>query len=281
MTRFLPLLVAIFLLAIPVAGQSPADYQVLKKELEMLRQQVATLRVELNQLKAQRSMATAPMVPPIAPVPQQPAGARPAPSAAPVPAQAVMPADNVVLNLSRAPIRGAESAKVTLVEVSDFECPFCARYSNNTSGQIVREFVQTGKIRYAFVQLPIASHRNAFKAAEASLCAGDQGKFWEMHDRLFQVAGQGGLVRARLPESATAVGLRADTFNSCLDSSRHAAAVQADIQMVQQYGVRGTPTFFLGTMDPKTKQFRASKRIVGSKAFAIFQETLNSMVSGS
>jgi protein-disulfide isomerase len=275
MRRLAPFVAALALLTVPVAAQSPADYQALRKEMDLMRERLTMLQKEIDLLKAQRATAPAPASA------QAPAGTATSPGGlvmkdgVPV---AALP-DTSAFSLAKAAIRGSTAARFALVEVSDFECPFCARYSNNTSGQIVKEFVNTGKIRYAFVHMPVASHRNAFKASEASLCAGDQGKFWEMHDRLFVVAPQGGLVRARLPESATAIGIRVDTFNSCLDSARHAPAVQADLALARQLSVRGTPTFFLGTLDPKTMAFKASRRIVGSKTFAVFEATLNSMLA--
>lgn len=247
-----------------ISGQSAADYQALRKEMDLLRERLAALQKEVNDLKAQRAA-----VPPAAP----------ATTAKPAPAAAVMPVDNVVINLAKAPIRGSESARVALVEVSDFECPFCARYSMQTSAQLVREFVQTGKIRYAFVHLPIASHRNAFKAAEAAMCAGDQGKFWEMRDQLF--ANQSALARPLLPARASALGLRMDTFTSCLDSGRHAPQIQADVATVNRLGVRATPTFFIGTVDPKTKSFTATHKIVGAKVFAVFKGALDAAIAGT
>lgn len=247
----------------PVSGQSAADYQALRKEMDLLRERLAVLQKEVNELKAQRATP-----PPVA-----------AATTKAAPAAAVMPVDNVVMNLARAPIRGSESARVALVEVSDFECPFCARYSTQTSPQVVREFVQTGKIRYAFVHLPIASHRNAFKAAEAAMCAGEQGKFWEMRDRLF--ANQSALALPRLPESANAVGLRLDAFNSCLESSRHAPQIQSDMAMASKFGVRATPTFFIGTIDPKTRSFRATHKIVGAKLFTVFKGALDAAIAGT
>ena len=259
--RALALLAALSLFTSSVSGQSAADYQALRKEMDLLRERLAALQKEVAELKAQRG------TPP------------PSAVAKPAPAPAVTPVDNVVINLAKAPIRGSEYARVALVEVSDFECPFCARYSMQTSAEVVREFVQTGKIRYAFVHLPIASHRHAFKAAEAAMCAGDQGKFWEMRDRLF--ANQSALARPRLPESAAAIGLRVDAFNSCLDSARHAPLIQADIATASKFGVRATPTFFIGAIDPRTRSFRATHKIVGAKTFAVFKGALDAALAAA
>jgi protein-disulfide isomerase len=264
-SRLVPLLAVLSALSLsysaPVGAQSPADYQALRKELDLLRERLAALQKEVNDLKAQRA------------VPSGTATTKPAPAAV------VTPVENVVMNLARAPMRGSESARVALVEVSDFECPFCARYAMQTSAQVVREFVETGKIRYAFVHLPISSHRNAFKAAEAAMCAGDQGKFWEMRDRLF--ANQSALARPRLPESAGAIGIRVDAFNACLDGARHAPLVQADLTMASKFGVTATPTFFIGTIDPRTRSFRATHRIVGAKNFSVFKGALDAAIGSA
>ncbi|MBZ5557191.1 MAG: thioredoxin domain-containing protein [Acidobacteriia bacterium] len=237
------------------AGQSPADYQALRKEMDLLRERLAALQKEVDALKAQRPVTAAP-------------------AAAPAP-----PSNDFVMDLSKAPIRGSESARVTLVEVSDFECPFCGRYFVQTAPQIVRQYVDAGKIRQAYVHLPGAAHRYAFKAAEASVCAADQGKFWEMHDRLFSNQGPA-LAPELLPGKGPLAGLpNQDLYKSCLDSSKHAADVRADMAMVQQRGVTATPTFFLGTLDPKTRQMKVSRRIVGAKPFATFQQSLDELLA--
>ncbi|MGQ9586076.1 MAG: DsbA family protein [Anaerolineae bacterium] len=147
------------------------------------------------------------------------------------------------------PYKGSLDAPVLIEEFSDFQCPYCAMYVRETFPQIDKKYIETGKVRYIFRQLPLSFHRNALPAAEASLCAADQGKFWPMHDRLFgeqaqwsnrpdaalyfkQMAGQLGLDRAR--------------FDACLDSHQNASRVDADIQAAVDKGARGTPYFLVG-----------------------------------
>ena len=98
----------------------------------------------------------------------------------------VTPPQNVVMDLGKRPGKGEADAKLTLVEVLDYQCPYCGQFNRETMPQIERDYVETGKVRYVVVNLPLeAMHKSAFKAAEAAACAGEQGKFWEMHERLF------------------------------------------------------------------------------------------------
>ena len=240
-----------------IAAQSPADYQALRKELELVRQRLAQMQQEIDALKAGR-----------------PATSTPAAAAS----AAIVPMTNVVLNLSRAPMRGASSAKVAMVEISDFECPFCGRYARETAPAIKKQYVDSNQIAYAFMHMPIATHAFAFKAAEAAMCAGDQRKFWEMHDLLFAKQGSA-LAPAYLPGKGDALGLEKSAYNSCLQGSKHAGLITSDVAQLQQYPRTGTPTFYIGTIDPATKMFRSAVRIVGAKPLAIFQQALDEQLA--
>ena len=245
-------------LAADIGAQSSADYQALRKELDLMRQRLAELQKEVDALKAARG--TAPV------------------DNAPATGTAIVPMTNVVLNLSRAPIRGAVSAKVAMVEVSDFECPFCGRYARDTAPAIKKQYVDTNRIAYAFIHMPIATHAFAFKASEAAACAGDQGRFWEMHDLLFARQGTA-LAPAYLPGKGDTLGLEKAAYTSCLTTSKHAAYIKADVAQLQQYPRTGTPTFYIGSLDPATKMFRSAVRIVGAKSFAIFQQALDEQLT--
>ena len=136
---------------------------------------------------------------------------------------------------------GAAGAPVTLVEFSDFDCPFCGRF-HPTLKQLSQKFGD--KLRVVYRQYPITSlHPNAFKAAEASLCAHDQDKFWEMHDVMFQE--QGRLSIRELKEKAGRIGLDAKKFDGCLDSGRYTGKVQDDLGEGGRVGVTGTPALFV------------------------------------
>ncbi len=237
--------VAMVLLAVAPAGaQTTAQ---LKQELDALKTRVDAQQKEIDTLKTQRAGAALPSL------------------------------DRIELKLDKAPMRGNAAARVVLVEVSDFECPFCARHVRQTAAQIEKDYVDSGKARHAFVNFPLASHRNAFKAAEAGLCAGDQGKFWEMHARMF--ASQTQLAPPLLPGLATAAGVNADLLRACLDGGRKRDQVSSDQVMSQRAGVTATPTFFVGILDARTGAFTVTERIIGAKQYGVFQQALDAALA--
>jgi protein-disulfide isomerase len=138
------------------------------------------------------------------------------------------------------PAKGPANAPVTIVEFSDFQCPFCSRLTP-TLKQVEEKYGD--KVRVVFRQYPLPFHQNAQKAAEASLCALDQGKFWELHDAMF--SNQQELGVDQLKAKAASLGLNADKFNKCLDSGEKAAAIQADVKAGSAAGVNGTPAMFI------------------------------------
>ena len=139
------------------------------------------------------------------------------------------------------PAKGPATAPITIVEFSDFQCPYCSRV-NPTLKQVEEKYGD--KLRVVFRDFPLVQiHKDASKAAEAAQCAHDQGKFWEMHDKLF--SNQSKLQVEGLKQSATEIGLDATAFNQCLDSGKFAAEVQKDAEEGASYGVTGTPAFFI------------------------------------
>jgi len=159
------------------------------------------------------------------------------------------------------PSWGPADAPVTIVEFSDFQCPYCARFVTQTLPQIKQTY--EGKVRFVFRDFPLSQiHENAEKAAEAAGCASDQGKFWEYHDKLF--SSQSALDVASLKSYASQLGLDTATFDQCLDSSKYAQEVQKDLQDGTSYGVDGTPAFFVNGL-----------LVVGAQPFASFQEVID------
>ena len=155
-------------------------------------------------------------------------------------------------------IRGDVNAPVTLVEYSDFECSFCSRVKP-TLDQVLEEF--DGQVRLVFRHFPLSFHTNAQKAGEASECAGDQDKFWEMHDLLFE--NQSALDVASLKSYAVDLGLNASTFNDCLDNGTHATTVSSGLTEGSTYGVQGTPaTFVNGTLVSGAQPFESFKAAI-------------------
>ena len=139
------------------------------------------------------------------------------------------------------PSKGPDSAPVTIVEFSDFQCPFCSRIIP-TLDRVVRDYPDS--VRLVFRQFPLHSiHPQAQEAAEASLCAADQGKFWEMHDAMFE--NQSGLEVAELKALARRLGLEPAAFDECLDSGSKAGWVSEDLEAGAQFGVSGTPALFI------------------------------------
>jgi len=158
-------------------------------------------------------------------------------------------------------IKGDESAPVTIVEWSDFECPFCTRFYQNTLPQIDEEYIKTGKVKLIYRDFPLGFHPNAQKAAEAAECAGEQDKFWEMHNKLFDSGVKGGVPSFK--QFAGELGLDANRFNECLDLGKMEAEVKKDMADGQAAGVTGTPGFVInGKIVKGAQPFENFKRII-------------------
>jgi len=138
------------------------------------------------------------------------------------------------------PATGPATAPVTIVEFSDFQCPFCSRLTP-TLEQVKKKYGD--KVRIVFRQFPLPMHQNAQKAAEAALCANDQGKFWQLHAAMF--SDQASLGVDQLKAKAAQLGLKADDFNKCLDSGAKVAVIEADKKAGSEAGVNGTPAMFI------------------------------------
>lgn len=178
-------------------------------------------------------------------------GARGDSAAAPatVSARPASPQDSLLSIADTARIRGAASAPVWIVEVSDFQCPYCRMWHEETYPTIVREYVATGRARLAFLNLPLPSHRHAWPAAEAAMCAGLQGRFWEMHDAIFQAQERWAPVPSAdsiFGALAAGVGVDVQEWRGCIASHVLRPLVEADYQRAVAAGVNSTPSFFIG-----------------------------------
>jgi protein-disulfide isomerase len=166
------------------------------------------------------------------------------------------------------PVIGKADAPVTIVEFSDFQCPFCRRFYEDSYGQIKKDYIDTGKVRLVFRDYPLPFHEAAKPAAMAAQCANDQGKFEAYHDKIFEEQAKKGtgtvqFTVADLKAWAVQIGLNAGTFNSCLDSQKYAAEVDADTEAAGNAGVSGTPSFFVnGTL------------VVGAQPYSTFQAAI-------
>ena len=193
------------------------------------------------------------------------------------PAEAPSEPQNVVINVDKAPFKGDKNAKLTLIEFSDFQCPFCGRHVTQTVPQIETDYIKTGKVKYVFFDFPLDFHKNAFKAAEAADCAAEQGKFWQMHDKLFE--NQKALEESDLTNYAKSIGLNMSKFQKCLDSGKYANQIKKEIELGQKSGVTGTPSFFLGVTNPKDSNVKAVKVIKGAQPYNNFKEAIDATLS--
>ncbi|HUS94804.1 MAG TPA: thioredoxin domain-containing protein [Patescibacteria group bacterium] len=187
------------------------------------------------------------------------------------PQQPQQPAGPVDIPIDDGLAIGNANAPITIVEYTDFQCPFCSRHFSQTYPQILEEYVNTGVVRYVFKDFPLNSiHPQAAEAAEAARCAGDQGRYLDMHDLLFlrQTSWSGQSPTNIFISFAQDLGLDADAFDECLASGIYTSAVDADLQEGIQFGVTGTPAFFINGYP-----------VSGAQPFAVFQQAIESLLA--
>jgi protein-disulfide isomerase len=176
------------------------------------------------------------------------------------------------------PTRGNGAAKITIVEVSDYHCPFCRRQTLQTLPSLLTDYVNSGKVKYVFVDYPIAQlHPDAFKAHEAASCAGDQGKYWQMHDSLFTNAPARDA--AQLTAQAKTIGLDEGKFGACMSGGTHAASIRSSIARMQQLGVDGTPLTLIGLTPAPGAQMKVVASIYGARPYADFKEAIDAALA--
>lgn len=152
------------------------------------------------------------------------------------------------ISIGNSPFKGKVDAPITMVEYSDYQCPFCARNYREVMPILQEEYIDTGKLKFVMRENPIESiHKNAAGASMAALCAGNQGKYWEMHNLLFENQKELGI--DNLKTFAGTIGLDTETFNKCLDDKATAGQVRKDMASGAKLGMRGTPGFFIGLTD--------------------------------
>ncbi|HFB98643.1 MAG TPA: hypothetical protein ENJ62_05840 [Bryobacterales bacterium] len=182
------------------------------------------------------------------------------------------------MSFKGSPVKGEPSAKVTLVEFTDLQCPFCVRYYKNTFPRIVKDFVETGKVRYVAREFPLASiHKDAQRAAQAALCAGEQGKYWELRDKIFHNRSR--LAPEHLEEYARAVGVEIEPWKACLESGRYNEKVARDVRDGSRLGVNGTPSFAFGLTDPDDPEsITVQDLIQGAYPYEEFARRINKLL---
>jgi len=163
-------------------------------------------------------------------------------------------------------VKGQEGARVTIVEFTDYQCPYCARYVEEAYQEIMKQYLEKGQVKYILRDLPLPFHANAVPAAVAARCAGQAGKYWEMHDKLFGSQEEWSSLTPptdKFVAYAGALGLDTGKFRSCLADPAIKTEVEADGEMASKIGASGTPTFFVN-----------GKALVGAQPFASFKELI-------
>jgi protein-disulfide isomerase len=164
------------------------------------------------------------------------------------------------------PSQGPENAPVTIVEFSDYQCPYCVRWYDEVYTRLMKDYA--GKVRFVYRDFPLYSiHPEAQPAAEAANCAGEQNAYWQYHDALF--GQKNGLGAAAFTQYASELGLNIDQFNKCVSEHRYKSEVDADFKFATSLGVSSTPTFFVNGL-----------AVVGAQPFEVFQQIIDKELAG-
>jgi protein-disulfide isomerase len=167
---------------------------------------------------------------------------------------------------------GSKDAPLTMVEFTDFQCPFCQRFHVQTFADLKKNYIDTGKLRFVSRDLPLDFHPNALQAAQAGRCAGEQGQFWAMRDRMN--ANPEKLDMASLAEYALDLKLNVANFRSCIDSGKYKNAIRSDSQTAEKIGANGTPSFVLGKSTPDGVD---GELIIGALPYEVFDQKLKAL----
>jgi protein-disulfide isomerase len=190
-----------------------------------------------------------------------------------VAATTAAPTDTFAQKIDQARILGNPSAKVWMVMASDFECPYCKQFHDQSFAALKHDYVDNGKVRMAFLNFPLQMHPNAFPAAQAAMCAGAQGKFWPMHDSLFTAQQRWAALHNARPvfdTLATSIGIDAKAMDACIDGHLPDAMIQADVDRAEHAGVQSTPTIII-----------ANTLIAGARPTAQFRQALDNALAAT
>ncbi len=171
-------------------------------------------------------------------------------------------------------VLGREDAPVTIIEFTDLQCPYCARFASSTFPELRRAYIDTGKVRFASRDLPLPFHPFAIPAAVASRCAGEQGRFWEYREALF--AAQSRLGQEPYTDLARELGLDVERFDACRRDGRQEANVRSDQAIARNAGIASTPSFVIGRL--VGGQFQG-EIISGAQPLAVFQARIEALLA--
>jgi len=238
------------LLSVLLSGWALYERSSMQIEIAALNKDMATMQAELKEIKSRPAQAARPG----APAPQ--------------------PVIEKVVSIDDDPIKGDKNAPVTIIEFSDYECPFCKRSYDNVIKKIDEEYISKGKVRLVFRDYPLPFHKKAIPAAIAANCAGEQGKYWEAHNFLFENPDK--LDAASVISSAAGIGLDKAKFEACVKDKSKEKEIEKDVEDGQKYGVRGTPSYFIGKTtdgDEITGTF-----VRGAQPYSVFKEHIDAQL---
>ena len=257
LSRILGMSIAVscFLIAGSALAKTGDDIKALNEQVQNLQQGQAQIQKDLDEIK--KLLKEAPR-----------AAARPG-------KPAFAPTDT---KLGDVPYKGEYDAPVTLIEFSDYQCPYCKRHATAVMPALITKYVDTGKLRLVMREYPIENlHKRAVPTSEAALCAGDQGQYWGMHDALF--ADQKANSDENFRQMAATLGLDVSAFSECMSSDKFMAQINADITEGQRLGISGTPSFVVGLTDSKDPStVHLTKFIRGAQSLQSFSAAIDELL---
>jgi protein-disulfide isomerase len=251
MKIFLGLITVGVLISIGLSAWILLELQSVKRDLSARNQEISSA---IEGLK--KSGAAGPATRPTSPTPSKP--------------------QIVTISVDDDPIKGDPKAPVTIIEFSDFQCPFCKRFYDQVLPSLEKEYITTGKVRLVFRDYPLDFHKNALPAAIAANCAGEQGKYWEVHDFLFENPNK--LDTTSILSATGELNLNHEKFEKCLNDNTKEAEINKDFQDGQLYGVRGTPSFFVGKTEGNKNEM-TGVYIRGAQPFQVFKTEIDRLLA--
>ena len=252
MNRLFLLLPVLCALALPVSAQDQAPPSV-QEQLDDLKRGQERILQELEALRAALASPPARVE------------------------QAARPSGPTVLNVRGEPFKGEKTAPLAIVEYSDFECSHCAQFATEIFPEIDRQYIATGKLRFYFRDLPEPGNAESLLKARVARCAGDQGKFWPMHDYFF--AKHPVLIGSKLEHEAAVAGLDSVKLAACLQEDKYSLMIQRSATGASRMGFRGTPTFVIGKLTAGGDILSVSQVLLGSESIQQFKEILDALLT--
>lgn len=183
------------------------------------------------------------------------------------------------VNVTGEPFKGSATARVAILEYSDFECAFCADYATNTFPKLDATYVRTGKVKYYFRDLPLPTHPFALAKAQIARSAADQGRFWEAHDLLFR--DQRPLIGDALSEFARNAGLDFTRLTNAISMDHHLQNIRRSITSASRMGIQGTPAFLIGPLTEDGNTLKTARMLTGAESQEIFRALLDELLGSA